>query len=212
MTYTNDSTYDDEWEIVGKKDYTLMYIGYEANDPLMPPILDSVSQALYINAGMYGYEYTTLRKNDLIVYLSSSSMFSCITHGTQTSLAASDTELTVSDINALSANAFDELKFVYLGACMTGKGGSGANNLVNSMYSKGADTVLGFTDNIFVVEANFWTEAFMQILSTGCTINYAISVADCTVRGDRVCQNLPYYSTGSTYRYLVGSGYEKPCA
>ena len=139
-------------------------------------------------------------------------MFSCITHGTKTSLAASDNELTVANINALSANAFNDLKFVYLGACSTGDGGASANNLVNSIYSKGADAVLGFKNEIFVVEANLWTDVFMQTLSTGCTINYAISVADSTVRDDRVCQNLPYYSTGSTYRYLVGSGYKKPCA
>ena len=212
MTYSDDSAYDDEWEIIGKKDYTLMYIGYETDDPLMPPILNSVSQALQINAGMDGCEYTALSKNDLIIYLSSSNVFSCITHGTKTSLAASDNELTVANINALSANAFNDLKFVYLGACSTGDGGASANNLVNSIYSKGADAVLGFKNEIFVVEANLWTDVFMQTLSTGCTIDYAMNVADNAVKNNRACQELPYYSTGNVYRYLAGSSYLRPCA
>ena len=212
MTYTNNSNYNDEWIIVDRKDYTLMFMGYEAGDPLMPPILNSVSTSLHNNANMDGYEYTLLSKNDLLIYLSSSSIFSCITHGEQTSIYTSDGKLTVSDINGLSSNAFDNLEFVYLGACLTGEGKDSANNLVNAIYNKGADTVLGFIDEIFVIEANLWTEVFMTTLSTGCTVNTAINAADAAVWEDNDCQSLPFFTMDNAHRYLVGSGALAPCA
>ena len=132
-----------EWYIFKKKDYTLMYIGYEEGDVLMPPILDSVESALMNNAYMNGYAYTSMNTNDLLMYMSSSKIYSCITHGSPTTIVTSDGHLTISNVNSLDNNAFDSLQFVYLGACETGYGGASGNNLVNAIYNKGADTVFG---------------------------------------------------------------------
>ncbi len=121
----NDS-YRDEWDLYGQHDFTLMYIGYYVGDPLMPPIVDSVSNALETNAGMDGYGFTSLTTSEALGRLSSTSVFSCITHGFQTYINTSDDTITVSDINSLSNTAFDNLKFVYLGACDTGVGRNGA--------------------------------------------------------------------------------------
>ena len=208
--YIDNTSYKDEWIHHKQQDYTLMYIGYSVGDPEMPPIVNTVSSKLKTNAGMKGYEYTSLTNKELLVHLSSTSIFSCITHGLQTQITTTDGALTVSDINSLSSSAFDDLKFVYLGACYTGQGGSGANNLVNAVYNKGADAVLGFKTEIFVSEANSWTKEFMSALSEGKTLREAMQDADDAIRNDGKIV-VPYYSTGEAYRYLVGSNQLIPC-
>ena len=208
--YVYNNSYRDEWLLHELRDYTLMYIGYNVGDPLMPPIVDTVSTNLEINANMDGYGYTSLTKEELLVHLSSSEIFSCITHGLQTTIATSDGYLYISDINSLGNSAFDHLKFVYFGACETGAGGSSETNLVNTVYNKGADAVLGFTINVYVSETNLWTKIFMIELSEGKTLSTAMNVADTEVRKDSSVK-VPFYSTSSSYRYLEGSDQLIPC-
>ena len=199
----------DKWALHMQNDYTLMYIGYKPGDTLMPPILNTVKTAL-TNANKTGYGYTSLNKADLLAHLSSTSIFSCITHGLSTAIATTDDTLTVNNINALDNTAFDSLKFVYLGACLTGEGGSSANNLVNAFYNKGADTVLGFTISVLVGETNSWTKSFMLSLASGSTISKAMTDADTAVRNDATV-NVVHYTTSSTYRYIAGSPQIAPC-
>ncbi len=208
--YIDNNSYRDEWLLHQQKDYTLMYLGYSLGDPLMPPIESSVRAALQNNAGMNGYGYTYLSKSTALVRLSSTSIFSCITHGYQTSIEVSDGEITITDINALDASAFDNLKFVYLGACETGKGKSAQNNLVNTIYSKGADAVLGFTVNVLVIETNMWTTEFMLALSEGATLRAAIAAADAYVY-DNWEYDIDLLTITADTRYLLGSDQLVPC-
>lgn len=208
--YLDNTSYKDEWLLHMQKDYTLMYIGYSVGDSLMPPIVSAVDSALQTQAKMNGYGYTSLSKNELLVHLSSTSIFSCITHGLSSSIGTSDGTLTINDINSLNNTAFNNLKFVYFGACLTGSGRSGGTNLVNTVYNKGADTVLGFTIEVFVSETNLWTQSFMTNLATGVSINSAMNTADITVRNDPGI-DVPFYSTSSTNRYLAGSAELIPC-
>ena len=110
----------------------------------------------------------------------------------------------------MSDAAFENLEFVYLGACEAGAGGSGVNNLVNAFYSKGVETVLGFKEQVNTYETNLWTQAFMTALSEGMTINDAMEVADQAVYEDSSIDknNL---TTDEIHRYLVGSGELIPC-
>ena len=209
--YLDNDSFGDEWWLYMQKDYTLMYIGYSLGDPLMPPIVNNVSNSLRNNANMSGYAYTALNKDELLVRLSSSMIFSCITHGSQTSIATADGTLEVTDVTDLASNAFSDLEFVYFGACRTGEGGVNGSNLVNAVYAKGANAVLGFTVDTVVVETNLWTEVFMSELSTGCTIDYAMNIADQAVRNDPVCSTFVDHSTSGVYRYLAGSGSSRPC-
>ena len=208
--YLDNTSYKDEWLLHMQKDYTLMYIGYSVGDSLMPPIVSAVDSALQTQAKMNGYGYTSLSKNELLVHLSSTSIFSCITHGLSSSIGTSDGTLTINDINSLNNTAFNNLKFVYFGAYLTGSGRSGGTNLVNTVYNKGADTVLGFTIEVFVSETNLWTQSFMTNLATGVSINSAMNTADITVRNDPGI-DVPFYSTSSTNRYLAGSAELIPC-
>lgn len=210
--YIDNNSYRDEWLLIGQSDYVLMYLGYEDGDPEMPPIVDDVSDELEAEAGMKGYGYTALTEKEMLAHLSSTTVFSCITHGLQNELVTTDGSVTISDINSLDSTAFDNLKFVYFGACLTGKGGSGANNLVNAVYNKGADAVLGFTISVFVDETNLWTEEFMLALANGATLSSAMNTADFAVANDPELDVLPYYSTSSTYRYLQGSNQMIPCS
>lgn len=149
-------------------------------------------------------------KSELLVYLSSSSIYSCITHGLQDGINVADGKLTISDLDSIYDSAFDQLRFVYLGACLTGKGTDSGNNLVNKFYNKGADAVLGFTISVFVSETNAWSKYFMLSLAEGETIAHAIEMADYMVQNNPTI-NVPYYSTAHTYRYLAGSNQLAPC-
>lgn len=209
--YSDDTDYKDEWLIYLQKDYISMYIGYSLGDPLMPPIISAIDTAFQTQAGMDGYSYTSLTKDELLAHLASTSIFSCITHGYKSSIATTDGELSIADINSLDNAAFDDLVFVYFGACQTAAGGSTGNNLVNSVYNKGADAVLGFIENVFVSETNSWTQTFMTTLATGVSIKSAMDVADVAVRNDPNV-TVPYYSTSSTYRCLKGSANLIPCS
>ena len=176
--YTDNTDRRDEWILRKQKDYTLMYRGYEEGDPLMSPILNRVESQITSCNNVTGYSYTSLEKNDLKVHLSSTTVFSCITHGNSTGITVSNGGFTIDDINSLDDSAFNDLHFVVLGACYTAQGGSGADNFVNAMYNKGAGTVIGFKGGINIEEANAWNEYFMIEFAKGITLEEALSRAD----------------------------------
>ena len=97
-----------------------------------------------------------------------------------------------------------------LGACYTGNTRENTDNLVDAVYNKGADAVLGFEDVIFINEANLWTQVFMTELTEGVTLAEAMSVADNVVQRE-LGSELSYISTNSVHRYLLGSEQLIPC-
>ncbi len=207
--YIDNSSYRDEWFLLRQMDYTLMYIGNVSNDPLMPPIINAVSDSLYTNANMYGNNFVALNTENALAHLSSSTIFSCITHGSQTSIATTNGELTVTMINNMSDNAFDDLYFVYLGACYTGQGGLTASNLVNAIYDKGADNTLGFIEYMPINETNIWTQAFMIALSMGYSIAESMQAADDVIDNNEDFSDKRHFT--EEYRYFKGSYSAKPC-
>lgn len=118
--------------------------------------------------------------------------------------------LTVDDIKALDDSAFDDLEFVCVCACWVGKGGDAEENVVNVIYDKGADVVLGFLDEAIIDQGNVWTEAFMETLATGCTIQYAMDVADKAVEENEYSTIYSKRSTDASHRYLLGSATATP--
>lgn len=177
--YENDTNYIDEWEFRPLRDYSLFYIGEDDGDPHMPPLLSTVKSALDNNAGLFGHAATSGTKSEVLDAFAFSKIFSSISHGNQISLdLASGGTITISDIEALPDDAFVNLKLVYFGACKTGEGGAAATNLVNTMYSKGAGAVVGFTVNVDAAACIYWTELFMQELSMGHTFNTSLANAD----------------------------------
>jgi len=213
-SYTNDTDYRDEWLVYQHRDYSLMFMGYEEGDPDMPGILWVVEHAFNSNPSILnGYAETSMTKLEIQEHLSSSKVFACITHGSETSITISNGSYTLGDVNALSADAFSNLRFVYLGACDTAKGGSDADNLVNALYSKGADTVLGFKHEVEVYETNVWTEEFMRSIAAGNTIDDALADADFWLDSNVLLPLDGYeYTVSEAYRYSIGPTNIAPCA
>lgn len=118
------------------------------------------------------------------------------THGTQKTLEWKTNEgrsgLVDTDyIGNLSDGYFDKTKCVLLMACKAGQGGVGETNVVNAIYNKGADVVVGFQNSIWfsyyntvgatnyknmVLEhgAPAWCRKFTESLGAGKTISAAI--------------------------------------
>ncbi|MBQ0102217.1 MAG: hypothetical protein KBT31_05440, partial [Firmicutes bacterium] len=55
-------------------------------------------------------------------------------------------------------------------------GGASANNIVNSIYDKGADFVIGFTSGLYVGEGQIWVKTFLKGLIPN--ENYYFSIRD----------------------------------
>ena len=80
-------------------------------------------------------------------------------------------------INSLEDNFFANCELVYFGACETGKDREGANNLVNAVHAKGAQSVVGFEEEVYCGETNIWSLGFFEALEAGETIEDACEAA-----------------------------------
>ena len=205
-----DGDFTDEWTIHLHKDYSLMYLGRVEGEYEIQPVLSAVNSALITDAELEGYACLSMDAWEAKQHLASSKIFSCVTHGRQDGIEASDVWLSVSDINTLSDDAFDDLVLVHLGACLTGEKEDTATNLVNTLYSKGADVVIGFTIRTDHTETYVWTEAFMKSIAKGNTVAQAIDDADEMIYHDEALGNQSSYSVYS--RYVVGSEHIAPCS
>lgn len=137
-----------------------------------------------------------------------SNVVAYITHGSQTSIRlTNDVSLTTSNLNALPNNFFDNVDFVYYGACNTGTGGASANNLVTTTHNKGAGCVLGFNHEVLVDETNIWTVYLMESLAQGMRINEAIANAD-NLYSLRLMKSVD--TVASQHRIIVGDNSVAP--
>lgn len=206
------SGYSHKWEIRDYVDYVLMCLGNSPSDFSMNDIYYNITGALSTN-NMFGYGGTTMEKDNLISYLKKTAMFSCITHGHTDSIELyGDEFLTVSDINAIESSDLQNLKFVYLGACDTGAIVFSGYNLVDTIFNKGVDAVLGFNDKVDIAETNYWSERFMVYLSTGMTIADAINYADEDTKTHFNYENINDATTSQKNRYFKGNAQLSPCA
>ena len=205
--YGLDTDFTDEWKIHLHKDYTLMYLGVTEGETEIIPVFNAVKSAMATDAEMDGYAYTSMTTDELKEYLASCKIFSCVTHGEPTYLKTSNEgTFTIADVNAFADDSFDDLQLVYLGACLTGQGESGANNLVNALHSKGADVVIGFTHDVDSSEAYYWTEAFMQSIAKGNTVGNAIAAAI-----DAAERKYGYDVSINGFIYYIGQTTLAPC-
>lgn len=201
----------DEWTIHLHKDYSLMYLGRVKGEYEIQPVLSAVNSALITDAELEGYACLSMDAWEAKQHLASSKIFSCVTHGLQDGIKAADVYLSVSDINALSDDAFDDLVLVHLGACWTGLGKDDANNLVNALYDKGADVVIGFTVQTDHNETYVWTEAFMKSIAKGNTVAQAMTDADKLFGGSDSDGDDIEYTVSEGNRYIQGSDLVIPC-
>jgi len=84
------------------------------------------------------------------------------------------------DIMGLPENSLCNVELVIYGGCRTGMYGDDYDNMVNTTYNKGAQTVIGFKKKIYCNDANTWVTRFFNYLSSnpGCTMSDAASSAE----------------------------------
>ncbi len=147
------------------------------------------------------YKKTAFSNTNLSSYLQSSKIFVIHTHGSATALkcvnsVGSISYLNKSTIDNYSSTALSSLNLAFIGACESGKGTS---NLVTSIYSKGADCVIGYKLSV-ATQANYYMiREFCSAIGAGYTIASALTYAD-----NRVLTL--YCASGNTdFRLVKGS-------
>jgi|GEM_PF-4820943 len=126
-----------------------------------------------------------MTKQDAIMYIATSKIFVIRTHGAQNAVVIDDPTgqsqdkvlLTTNDLAGLNSNFFGNCSLVLYGACETGKGESAENNMVNATLSKGAQSVIGFTDIIICEETNGFTKYLFVALWNNKTVSEAVDFA-----------------------------------
>lgn len=84
------------------------------------------------------------------------------------------------------------------GACLTGAGREGADNLVNATHELGVETVIGFDRSVNCIEMNAWAIAFFEALNSGLTIEQACNAADDVIKNT-------YFVTTTNSWYIAGN-------
>ena len=217
------SSYGGNW-------YANLYFGTGANDTEIESVRVAVENALH-NNGYYGNTYKSEPRpqNNITLdgvknELRSKTIFTCITHGTSTSIklpkyqtpsgSTSEASFTVSDLATVNASEMSQLAFVYFGACSTGANVPNGMNLVEAMRAKGVDAVLGFNHSVNVLETNLWSQLLMIRIASGYSVKQAIAYADDWIDS---AMNAAYptttnhHTTASQYRYLLGNWNIIPC-
>ncbi len=121
---------------------------------------------------------TSVTNSECLIYMSTSKLFFFRGHGFKGGIVISeDKERKVEcyEVDYLVSNALSNCELAVFSACSTGNGEESADNFVNSVYSKGAKSVLGFNQDVVTVELAFWEIAFFTELVEGMSISVAAS-------------------------------------
>ena len=145
--------------------------------------------------------YTAFTASQFLTYLKFSDFFVVHTHGNQTELKAvasngNISTVRLSDITSLSNSSLDDLDVAFIAACLCGKGGSSASNIINAIFQKGARCVIGYKDSVYTNANYIMIKSFCQAIGSGYTISAALAFGDTMVLSQ-------YGSSGKTNDRLV---------
>lgn len=168
----------DEWFLINDCDIRCIGIPDKTHTSCDHTVTFPTVESNLNERGFQSYEmYEYITADTLCSIMTSTNVVVTNSHGAKTKILLNDSNFTVSMVNSLPNNALEDLQLVVFVACETGKGGEGANNLVNAMANKGAQVVIGFEKTIYCHESDIWVNAFFNSLGDGCTIDTAISAA-----------------------------------
>lgn len=168
----------DEWFLINDCDIRCIGIPDKTHTSCDHTVTFPTVESNLNDRGFQSYEmYEYITADTLCSIMTSTNVVVTNSHGAKTKILLNDSNFTVSMVNSLPNNALEDLQLVVFVACETGKGGEGANNLVNAMANKGAQVVIGFEKTIYCHESDIWVNAFFNSLGDGCTIDTAISAA-----------------------------------
>lgn len=119
---------------------------------------------------------TSLTSSEILNFIRSSRVFISNCHGDSDGIIVGE-EMTKYSVNQLPDNDLSGVKCVVFISCETGLGGESADNLVNSIYNKGAQVVIGFREEIGEI-GDAWGDGFMAALRAGKNIHEAMLAGD----------------------------------
>ena len=108
--------------------------------------------------------------------------------------------------------ALSDVKLLFLGMCLAGEGGAGADNVVNALYGKGAQCVLGFKVIVYTAALIPWQAAFIESLASGSTVADAMLAGDDAIKDLTDVTQMAKTSVSVNNRYLVGLDSTRPCS
>lgn len=90
--------------------------------------------------------------------------------------------VTTTIINSTYAsNALSQMRICFIGACSSGAGGVTSNNIVNSIYGKGAECVIGYSGTVSTKHNSMMLKNFCYYISLGYQVDDALSMAQTAV-------------------------------
>ncbi|MGM9646941.1 MAG: RICIN domain-containing protein [Eubacteriales bacterium] len=202
LVYTDNTNYRDEWVVV--ENGVTTFLAIPDTSPGHDHEASFTAVATSVNAMGYGenYTYTSATMQSCTAMIASSDIFYSRSHGVQDAIVFSSSAFTTRYFDDLDANIFSKCKLVLFGACLTGQGREGADNLVNATHAKGVTTVIGFETNVGCAEMNEWATAFFAALKERKTVKQACDAADSVI-----ANMLDIYPKQTTvgHSYIAGS-------
>lgn len=197
LTYENNTSYRDEWDIIPISDKRIVLCGITNEYHDHASYLEKVKSAMFRD-GFENIELFTgtVTAYDCLFYLKSSKIFISRSHGTlgtinkqvvATGINLNDyfnqsmvalfsdncEEKTQYSLSISNEDNFSNLELALFIACSTGYGGENAPNLPSKVVSQGAGTAVGFASDISCSAANEWVEQLYKKLRDGLTIGEA---------------------------------------
>lgn len=187
----NDSGINNEWELEqvssdSNNKKVCLIAGRDAlkdsvyNRPGILPIVagyyrsqNSSAEVLTVNSFNGDSMLNAMKKYNIV---------SISTHGNTQALAGYDSSgkstegLTSGNINNRCKDGeLSNLKICLLSGCYTAKG---KGSITETVYNKGAQCAVGFTDEIYIPNAIEWDKAFNEMIAKGGNVELAFSYAD----------------------------------
>lgn len=143
--------------------------------------------------------------DELLSRIANSKIMLVRTHGYQNAIEASNGNITSEMMLELPDDFFSYSELVVYGACFTGQGGEGAENVVNATKTRGSKTVVGFEENVKYDEVNAWCEKFFEALAEGNTVEEACESASEYILSEwRINTSYSIADLGTDSFYIAG--------
>ena len=218
--YSNDSDYEDEWYLEKLTPTKIDFLGIVNSGHDHTSVLEKCRGYLHIcYHNNIIFTYGSIQGVDCKNILLNTNVFTSRSHGgfivDPGASTARTTYIVLSDSGSgdsfyshywsgmsagseyvLNTDSFSNIDMVLFIGCYTAYGGNGANNLPTAFYNHGANVAVGFSDSIYCVPANDWTEDFYLRLLSGYTVQQSVDYAS----------SLQSISTGLKSAVVCGDG------
>ena len=206
--YVYNDSYRDEWILIKTNDVSLVALPEDYDRSSFFADIEQDLETIGYSDNYNNHLTVTngVNQGELLSRMANSKILLVRTHGSKTTITTSDGSLTRSELLALSTDVFLETEMIIYGACLTGSGKSGADNLVNATYDRGAMVVIGFEKRVWNIEVNIWCEEFFKYISEGHTVKSACeSAVVTTTQKWKARYNTDEYPITTDSYYIAGN-------